>query len=330
MAHQPQAEAVGVPAPKSVADAAADFENYLFEGDDEQEEELPEGEEAESEGDEPELEADELEEDEGDEADEPATAIDPPVSLNAAEKAAFAAASKETQQAWAASEIRRNTQVQEATTKASEAQRAAEQRAAIADAEARKVYSVQLREFAKALEPQAPDPRLASHDPGAYIAADAQYRAAKAQHDQFVQQVEAIQLQADTDAEKAFVEARDRELMQIPEIANPETRQGYLDSAFAVAELLGYDKADLASGMSARDVKALAAVAELKAKADKYDAAMSRKMQRVRSGKGRTNKPTGSHAQARANPAQSWDRVKGARSKEQQASAFADFIGLEI
>lgn len=332
MAH-PAGEAGDVRAPKTVADAAAEFEDFLYgeegdePGDEEDEESALEGED--DEGDEPE--SDDLEgEEQEDGADEPETAIDPPVSLNAEEKAAFAAASPEAQRAWAAAETRRNLQVQEATTKASNAQREAEARAAAADAEARKVYATQLSEFAKALEPQAPDPRLAQSNPQAYIAAEAQYRAAKAQHDEFVQQVTGIELQADQDAEKAFLEARDRELMQIPEVANPETRQGFLDTAFSVAELLGYDKAELAKGMSARDVKALAKVAELKDKADKYDAAMSRKMQRVRAGKVRANAPQGRpHAKSRANPAQSWERVKGARSKEQQASAFADWMGLE-
>lgn len=333
MAHQPQAEAGDVRTPATVADAAADFENFLFgeEGGDDadpeepdEDEEIAEGEL--EEGDEPDT--DDLE-DEGDDADEPETAIDPPVSLNAEEKAAFAAASPEAQRAWAAAETRRNTQVQEATTKASDAQRTAEARAAAADAEARKVYATQLREFAKALEPAAPPPQLAQTNPSAYIAAEAQYRAAKAQHDEFVQQVEAVDQQADTDAQKAFVEARDRELMQIPEVANPETRKDYLDKALGVAEALGYDTAELAQGMSARDVKALALVAQLKEKADKYDAAMSRKMQRVRSGKVRTNRPSASQAKTRGNPAKSWERVTTARSKESQAAAFADYMGLE-
>jgi hypothetical protein len=330
MAH-PETEAGDVRAPATVADAAADFENFLFgEGDEPEEQEQetnPEGEP--EEGDEPD--ADDLDgEEQDDEGGEPETAIDAPVSLNAEEKAAFAAASPEAQRAWAAAETRRNTQVQEATTKASNAQREAEARAASADAEARKVYATQLREFAKALEPQAPPPQLAQTNPQAYIAQEAQYRAAKAQHDEFVQQVEAVDREADQDAQTAFLQARDRELMQIPEVANPETRDGYFKTAFSVAETLGYDTAELASGMSARDVKALALVASLKEKADKYDKAMAAKMQRVRSGKVRSNKPGASpHANARANPAKSWERVKGAGSKESQAAAFADWMGLE-
>lgn len=331
MAHPIESEAGDVRAPATVADAAADFENFLFGEEGEETDEQVEDTELEGETEEgDELETDDLEGEEGeDEEGEPETAIAAPVSLNAEEKAVFAQLPTEAQQAWAASETRRNTQVQEATTKASEAQRTAEARAAAADAEARKVYATQLREFAKALEPQAPSPQLAQTNPQAYIAAEAQYRAAKAQHDEFVQQVEAVDREADTDAQKAFVEARDRELMQIPEIANPETRQAFLDSAFSVAELLGYDKGELAQGMTGRDIKALAKVAELKEKAEKYDKAMAAKMQRVRAGKVRTNKPTGPHAnKARANPAKSWERVKGARSKEDQAAAFADFMGL--
>lgn len=336
MAHPSESEAGDVRAPMTVADAAAEFEEYLFgeEGEEtappaegEQEAEHEEDSDLELEDDESDGEGDEEQEDEG---DEPGTAIEAPVSLNAEEKAVFAQLPKEAQQAWAASESRRNSQVQEATTKASNAQREAETRAAAADAEARKVYAAQLGEFAKALEPQAPDPTLAQTNPQAYIAAEAQYRALKAQHDSLVQQVRSIETQADQDADKAFIEARDRELMQIPEIANPETRQAFLDNAFGVAELLGYDKAELATGMTARDVKALAKVAELKAKAEKYDAAMSRKMQRVRAGKARANTPQGRpHGKPRANPAKSWERVTAARDKETQAAAFADYLGLE-
>src|SRR4051812_10036324 len=63
--------------------------------------------------------------DEGDESDEPQEAIEAPVSLNAEEKAKFAALTKEAQQYVADLEARRATQVQTATTKASEAQRTA-------------------------------------------------------------------------------------------------------------------------------------------------------------------------------------------------------------
>ena len=209
MAH-PATEAAS--SPVSVEEKAADFENFLFGEDDEQEEvEEPEVDEAE----EPEL--DEEEEQQEGEDDKPeAPAIEAPVSLNAEEKEVFAQLPTEAQQAWAASETRRNTQVQEATTKASNAQREAESRAAAADAQARRQYATQLDQFVSNFAPQAPDPSLAQQNPQAYIAQEAQYRAQKAQHDDLVQQVRAFGQEADQEAHQTFVQQRDRELMQIP------------------------------------------------------------------------------------------------------------------
>jgi hypothetical protein len=313
-------EAVTVPATK--ADAAADFENFIFgEEDEEQDDSPPESDE------EQDLELDG--EETGETEDEPEDpAIAPPASLTAEEKAAFAQLPKEAQAAWAASENRRNTQVQEATTKASQAQREAEARAAHADAEAKSLYAQQLDQFVKAFEPQAPDPNLAYQDPARYIAEKAQYDAQKAQHDNLVQQVRGIATEADTQAQQAFIAQRDRELMQIPEIANPETRETTIQRAFGEAEKLGFDVSELAQGAQARDIKALLEIAELREKASKYDAAMSRKMQRVRSAKGKTLRPNAApQEQSRAaTAAKAWERTVGTRNKQAQADAFADYL----
>ena len=312
-------------APASAADKLAAFEEFL--GPDEEQDDTET--EAESEDD---LSEDDLLEDEeaGEEGDEPETAIEAPISLNAEEKKAFAAASPEAQQAWAAAETRRNAQVQEATTKASLAQRDAEARAAAADAEAKSLYARQLDQFIGNFEPVMPDPNLAQYDPATYIAQKAQYDAAKAQHDQLVQQVRGIQSEANAEANAAFVAQRDRELMTIPEVANPETRSSYLDRAMDMAEQLGYAKHEIAGNITAAEIKSLAQVADWKAKAERFDKAMSSKMQRVRSAKSRSVKPNAApHADARAAGSdKSWQRVKTARNKGEQASAFADFLGL--
>ncbi len=326
MAHPATPEASRAPA--TVADAAADFENFLFADEDEQDDEpAPEGDEAEAEeGDDIELD----DEDEGDEDSGPEPATAPPVSLTAEEKKVFAQLPPEAQQAWAASENRRNTQVQEATTKASNAQREAEARAAAADAEAKALYGQQLDQFVRAFEPVAPDPQLAYQDPARYIAEKAQYDAQKAQHDTLVQQVRGIAREADTQAQQTFIAQRDRELLTIPEIANPETRAEYIQRAFEVAGELGFDQAELTQNATANDIKALAKVAEWKAQAERYQKAMSRQMQKVRASKGKTLKPSAApHASARsARGEQDWQRVKNARSKNEQAEAMADFLGL--
>lgn len=264
MAH-PEMEAAGSTAPVSVAEKAADFENFLFGDEDE-----AAGDEIDDEQDE--VEADELDdvldEDETDETDEAEQddeddeqaepAIEPPVSLNAEEKEVFAQLPPEAQQAWAASETRRNTQVQEATTKAKEAQRQAEQAAASANSQAKARFGEQLKAFASAYEPQAPDPAR-YNDIQAYQRDKAIYDHQKAQHDQLMQQVGSIGVE--TDEQKAErIKARDAELMKIPEVADEATRDDFIKGAFEVAAELGYDQADLAENMDAGDLRALARV----------------------------------------------------------------------
>ena len=169
-------------------------------------------------------------------------------------------------------------------------QRTAETRAASADAQAKALYGQQLETFVAAFEPQRPDPRQ-YNDQLAYLTDKAQYDDAKAQHDQLVQHARGIQTEADTEAQGAFIAQRDRELLTIPEVANPETRKDYLDRAFGIAAELGLDQSELATGATANDIKALAQVAEWKEKAVRLDKAISAKMQKVRAGKGKTLRP---------------------------------------
>ena len=283
-------EAVDAPASLSMADAASVFADDF--DDDIQGEDTPDPQEGEEfdddlEGEEPDEESDE----QIDEDDEPEEAIDAPVSLNKAEKEAFSQLPKEAQQFVAQLESRRASQVQEATTKASHAQRDAEARAAAADAEAKRVYAGQLDQFIKAFEPQMPDPQMARQNPNGYIAAKAEYDAQKAQHDSLVQQIKGIGEQAAQEVEQTFYQQRERELMAIPEIANVATRKDYLDKAMSAATKLGYDVDELTRTMDAEDVKRLHSVAEAFEMAEKYKAAMSRKMKRVRAGKQRTLQP---------------------------------------
>lgn len=323
MAHPETQEAAVDPAQMSAADKAAEFESFLEPETDE--EEVPEGElDAEAED---ELELDEDEEEVEDEAAEPETAIEPPVSLNADEKEAFAQLSPEGQAAWAASEARRNTQVQEATTKASQAQREAEQRAAAADAEAKARYAQQLETIGKQMLPQEP---LRQHYPDdvSYLTASREYDRQVAQHKDFMQQVAAIGEEASTEMDQAFIQQRDRELMQIPEVANPETRGEYLDTAFKMASDLGYDQAQLSKTITAQEVKALNDIAVWKTKAEKFDKATANKMKKVRAAKGKNLRPNAApQGKPRAAKAdQAWQRVKQTKDKTAQADAMADWL----
>lgn len=261
------------------SDAAAALADFL---------EAEEGDEA-PEADEPEADPEEAEEQEdeqdSDEPDEPA--IEAPASLTADEKAKFAQLPDEAQRLIAEVETRRNTQVQQATTRAAEAQREAKAAAAEADARAKLTYAQQLDEFVRHYAPQPPDPALARVDPAAYIAQEAQYRAIAAQHDTIVQQVKALEADAakHLDAqEQAWQAAQVQELMKVPEFANPETRATFLESLQSVGAELGYSP-ELMASAGANDILALKQAAEWKAGHDKWKAAESRKMQRVRDAK---------------------------------------------
>lgn len=325
MAHPNEgSEAVDVSESLGDDGAVAAFADYL----ESEDEELPEDDEPE--GDDPDGETDEGEgaDEDEQEGDEPETAIEAPVSLNADEKAVFAQLPPEAQRAWAASEARRNSQVQDATTKAANAQRAAQSHAAEAHSKAKAVFANQLAEFASHLAPQAPDPELARTNPGEYIAQKAHYDALKAQHDTLVQQVGALGDEASHEIDQAFIQQRDRELLAIPEVANEETRTDFFDRAFGVAEALGYDRETLFRDANATDFKALAAAHGWKDKAAKYDAIMAKQMQRVRNAK--TAKPGAAQPSGSGTARALKDATSRLRKTGSDADAIAAFTALGI
>lgn len=322
MAH-PATEAASAPAPVSVDEKAADFENFLFGDDEEQDEQSDSDEEIPEDVDD--LELDDEQADESDEPDLPA--IEPPVSLTAEEKATFAQLPPEAQAAWAASETRRNAQVQEATTKASNAQREAEARAAQADAEARLRYAQQLAEIGRAYAPQPPR-REHYRDDVSYLTARDAYRDQYAQHEAFMQQVAGIEESASTEARQAFEAQRDRELMAIPEVANPQTREAYFTKAFSAMDAMGYDRANLPN-LTAQDVRNLAQVAEWLAKAEKFDKATARQMQKVRAAKGKSLRPNAApQGKTRAASADNaFQRIKASgKNRDAQGVAMAEWF----
>lgn len=283
MAHLADNAEAGVDDLDSAAAALADFDFDATEEDAEEDSGDDEGGDADQGGD----------DDQGDGDDEHPSedAIGAPVSLNAEEKAKFAGLPKEAQQYVADLEARRAVQVQTATTKAAEAQRTAEARAAQADAQAQARFAQQLKAIGASIAPQMPDANLAYSDPATYIAQKAQYDAAKAQHDEFMQQAESLGGEAEQAMSQADVAQRDRELMAIPEVANEATREDFFSKAIGEGKKLGLDMGQIGHA-TAGELKALREIATLREKAEKYDAATARQMQRVRDGKKtRTTKP---------------------------------------
>lgn len=322
--------------PVSIAEKAAAFEETLFADGD------PFGEEEEGNSAEPEVEDEDIDFDDDDDVEEEETseddeqddipAIEPPVSLNADEKAVFAQLPVEAQQAWAASETRRNQQVQEATTRASEAQRVAEAKAAQANAQAEAVFSEQLQAVVDAFRPIEPDPANYRSIPE-YQHAKAIFDHQLAQHNEFAQQVATVGKET-PEQKAARLEARDKQLLTIPEVADPATRDGYIQSAFEVAELLGYDKADLAENMDAGDLKALAQAAKWKADSEELARIRAKSKERVRdksTGKFRSMKPgSAPHGDPRqGTAAKAFDRLKsaqGTRDNAAKAKAMEDYL----
>lgn len=217
--------------------------------------------------------------------DEPETAIEPPARFSAEDKEQFARLDPKAQAFVADLELRRNQQVTEVTTRAADAEKAAQHAAQQADAKARLVYTEQLRAFGQQLAPIAPDMALAETDPLAFNAQYARYTLALNDHNAFMSQIEGMADQAESAIDEAFTKARDAELLKVPEVANEETRAAFFDHVFAAAGSLRGIDAETLKGASADDLINLRTVAALKEKADKYDAALSKQMQRVREGK---------------------------------------------
>ena len=318
--------------PVSIAEKAAALENDL--GDfipDLEDDEEPESEEL-DEGDDYADDEDALEGEDDDSDEQAQPAIDPPVSLNADEKAVFAQLPPEAQQAWAASETRRNQQVQDATTRASEAQRVAEAKAAQANAQAEALFGKQLKAVVDAFRPQEPDPAHYATIPE-YQRAKAIFEHQNAQHEDFAQQVAVIGKET-PEAKAARIQARDQQLLTIPEIADPATRDTYIQSAFSVAAELGYDQADLAENMDAGDLKALAQAAKWKADSEELARIRAKSKERVRdksSGKFKSIKPgSAPHGDPRRGNTdrafQKLKAVKGGRDNAAKARAMEDFL----
>lgn len=314
-------EAVGVPA--SSADAAADLENYLFGEEDEQNETNPT--ETGSEPEEGELEIEEGEEQAPEDA-EPTAAIDVPVSLNAEEKKVFAQLPEEAQQAWAASENRRNQQVQEATSKAAERERAAQAASAQAEAMADQRRAAQLKAFMEPFRPTMPPPQLAQTDPASYIAAKAQYDFEVAQFATIEQQIEAVGQQAQTKMQAIDTQSRVADLMTVPKLADAATRDDYVKASLALVNELGLDPAQFEQVAGSEDFRALDKIGEWKAKAERFDKAMAKQMQKVRSAKGRTLRPNADPQVNTRTADKAWDRVAAARGKTARSDAFADYL----
>jgi hypothetical protein len=313
------------------ANPATPFEDIAAEMlGEEQEEEQPVEDDAEA----PEAEAEPSEDDLSEEDDEPdLPAIDPPNSLTAEEKEAFKSLPREAQEFTARriGELEKGFQ-----TKAQEAAQAREaaRAEALQFATQLKAEAVQhLEHYAKQFEVRPPDAALFRQNPEAYAQQLETYQYATAQREQA--QREADKARAEHEQYQSALqqheaqEFRQRLQAELPEAYLPDGQNNveFISTLAATAKVLGYDDNAIQTA-SVEELKALKTVSEMKAKADKYDAAMRKKMERVRAGKSpppiaKPGVPRGQEANRRATADQAWQSALTAKTRNAREEAIA-------
>jgi hypothetical protein len=323
------AEAVGGEANTPAAETPQEyFEQMAADEFGIQEEEEP----ADPEAEQPEAEAED-ETDIEEEADD-LPPIDAPVSWDAEAKEKFAELPRDVQEYVAKREGERERFVQSKSQEAARAKQEALQQATNELAQIEQAYSQHFQQLAENLQPQRPNPVLLQHDPVAFYAQQAAYEEAVAQQRQlqqrsheYAQQAQARQQQL----EQAQMAEEHRIIVeQFPEYADPTMGPKLQQELSAVARELGYPP-ELIAQARAADIIAMKKVADLKAKADKYDGLMRKKMENVRAAKGlpRVAKPGVAQGsdQIRARSAQAAiETARTAKNRDVQGAAFFDYL----
>lgn len=251
--------------------------------------------------------------------------------------------SKEDGEAWkdltpAAREIvmrregERDKFIADAGRRAAEARKTVEREAMEAVAARADDYAQKLDAFMRQSLPQAPDINLlASDDPNAVIYYQRQkalYDHAIAQHYSVQQEVDQARAQAtaarDTAQQSRLAEEAQRLAEQLPEWADPSARGKLLNELQTVGADLGYSP-ELMADAGATDILALKKAAEWKAKAQKFDKLMAKRMDTVRSAKTmpRMTRPGGVTTRTPQQSAQDMDaRIKNfEQSRSPEAAA---------
>ena len=318
------------------ANPANPFEELAAEmlGEEDQEEESEEQSEEEAEA--PEAEA-EIEDDiSEEEVEAELPPIDPPNSLTAEEKEAFKNLPREAQEFTARriGELEKGFQ-----TKAQEAAQAREaaRTEALQLATQLKAEAVEhLEHYAKQFEVRPPNAALLRTDPDAYAQQLEAYQHYSAQREQA--QREAQQARAEHEQYLAALQQheaqqfRQRLQAELPEVfdASGQLNREFYDSINATARVLGYDE-NAINRANIEELKALKIVSEMKAKADKYDAAMRKKMERVRAGKSpppiaKPGVHRGPEQTRKARADAAWQKAQSAKSRNAKDEALAEWM----
>jgi hypothetical protein len=314
-------------APANVIDELTDS---FFEGGDDEPDEEADGPAGEGDA----LDADDLPDDEpgadgADGAEAADRAIDPPVSWTAEEKEKFKALPREVQETVARRETERERFVQAKANEAAQARQHAEREAMAEVARVSTAYAEQFGHFLPQI-PERPSYQLQIANPIEFAEQMDAHERAVAQHDFVQQQIGQARHQA-AQAEQMLRAHAQQQFHQIlateyPEFLHPTEGPKLREQLGSIALELGFPAKNLAD-VDASDVLAMKRAADWKAKADRYDALMAQKMEKVREAKTlpRLSRPGSAQPRAQSGAQaveRSWERAKASRRPED----FADYL----
>jgi hypothetical protein len=315
-------EPVNIDSSQPATDPIDALADSWFDDEEEKQTDAPAGE-----GAEPELtEADLPEGEQGD------PAIAAPVSWTAEEKAKFGELPREVQETISRRETEREKFVQ---TKASEAQNARQTAERDAIAQVQTIAQQHAQAFQHLL-PQVwpePDPMLNIDDPIAYAEQLSAHRNSVAQYHQVQQRIQQATAQAQQAEQMLQAQARQEFnavlSKEYPEFLDPTTGPKLREQLGSTALELGFPAEALAD-VNAQEVLAMKRATDWKAKADKYDALMAKKMETVREAKNLPrlsrpgSPPTRAQAGVKAVEA-SFERARNSKGAA-RTEAFADYL----
>lgn len=290
-------------------------------------EEAPEAEEAE-----PEIEAEA-------EPEEPvAPPLEAPNSWKAEEKEAFAKLPREVQEVVTRREAERERFVQHKAQEAAQVRQQVTHEAMQAVQQLRQQQADELESFAAQIVPQRPPARLMAEDPVEYARQMEAYEywSAQRQHAQQAahqRRQEAQFIQQQQEQQAAALEAQQTEAIlrdQFPEYLDPNEGPKLREALGSVAIDLGYSP-ELLARVNAQDILAMKKAADWKAKAEKWDRAMAKQMERVRDGKkqlppiAKPGVPQGAQQINAARAEKAWEATKRSKGAARN-DAFAAYL----
>jgi hypothetical protein len=234
------------------------------------------------------LTADDIADDDADDEAAKLPPIAPPVSWTAEKKEKFAELPRDLQEYVAERETDREKFVQSKAQEAAQTRSQVEQAAMAQIVELQRAAAEQLDQYAQQLTVQKPDPRLIASDPELYAHQAAAYEHYTAQREQA--QRDAEQARNQVSAYEREMESREAQAFrqtladQLPDYLDPTKGPKLQQELGSIALELGYSAEQIAEAR-ASDILAMQKVSQLKAKADKYDTLMAKKMETVRAAK---------------------------------------------